>query len=111
MKRFKHPQNPIEMFGLGSSIADKHLKVKINSDQALFRAFSKSIIESGKLDNEFISDFTYGYEDYRNLVHNTDLEEISEMTGISTEELIQVGEKNFKFKGYDSLLGYGDHSA
>ena len=93
MKRFKHPQNPIEMFGLGSSIADKHLKVKINSDQALFRAFSKSIIESGKLDNEFISDFTYGYEDYRNLVHNTDLDEISEMTGISTEELIQVGEK------------------
>ena len=93
MKRFKHPQNPIEMFGLGSSIADKHLKVKINSDQALFRAFSKSIIESGKLDNEFISDFTYGYEDYRNLVHNTDLDEISEITGISTDELIQVGEK------------------
>ncbi len=41
MKRFKHPQNPIEMFGLGSSIADKHLSIKINSDQALFRAFSK----------------------------------------------------------------------
>jgi len=45
MKKFKHPQNPIEMLGFGSSIADKHLKVKINSDQALFRAFSKSIIE------------------------------------------------------------------
>ena len=40
MKRFKHPQNPIEMFGRGSSIADKHLKIKINSDQALFRALS-----------------------------------------------------------------------
>ncbi len=93
MKRFKHPQNPIEMFGLGSSIADKHLKVKINSDQALFRAFSKSIIESGNLDNEFINDFTDGYEDYRKLVLNTDLDEISEITGISTEELTQVGEK------------------
>jgi len=93
MKRFKHPQNPIEMFGLGSSIADKHLKVKINSDQALFRSFSKSIIESGNLDNEFISDYTNGYEDYRKLVLNTDLDEISEMTGISTDELIQVGEK------------------
>ena len=93
MKRFKHPQNPIEMFGLGSSIADKHLKVNINSDQALFRAFSKSIIESGNLDNEFINDFTDGYEDYRKLVLNTDLDEISEITGISTEELTQVGEK------------------
>ena len=46
MKKFKHPQNPIEMLGFGSTIADKHLKVKINSDQALFRAFSKSVIES-----------------------------------------------------------------
>ena len=31
MKKFKHPQNPIEMLGFGSTIADKHLKVKINS--------------------------------------------------------------------------------
>ena len=81
------------MFGLGSSIADKHLKVNINSDQALFRSFSKSIIESGNLDNEFISDYTNGYDDYRKLVLNTDLGEISEITGISTDELIQVGEK------------------
>ena len=93
MKRFKHPQNPIEMFGLGSSIADKHLSIKINSDQALFRAFSKSIIESGKLDNDFIKNSTYGYEDYKNLVLNTDLDEISKITGIDKDEIIQVSKK------------------
>ena len=93
MKRFKHPQNPIEMFGLGSSIADKHLSIKINSDQALFRAFSKSIIESGKLDNDFIQNSTYGYEDYKNLVLDTDLSEISKITGINKDEIIQVSKK------------------
>ena len=93
MKRFKHPQNPIEMFGLGSSIADKHLSIKINSDQALFRAFSKSIIESGKLDNDFIQNSTYGYEDYKNLVLDTDLDEISKITGICKDEIIQVSKK------------------
>ena len=93
MKRFKHPQNPIEMFGLGSSIADKHLSIKINSDQALFRAFSKSIIESGKLDNDFIQNSTYGYEDYKNLVLDTDLDEISKITGINKDEIIQVSKK------------------
>ncbi|MCH1524689.1 MAG: FdhF/YdeP family oxidoreductase, partial [Candidatus Thalassarchaeaceae archaeon] len=93
MKRFKHPQNPIEMFGLGSSIADKHLSIKINSDQALFRAFSKSIIESGKLDNDFIQNSTYGYEDYKKLVLDTDLDEISKITGINKDEIIQVSEK------------------
>ena len=93
MKRFKHPQNPIEMFGLGSSIADKHLSIKINSDQALFRAFSKSIIESGKLDNDFIQNSTYGYEDYKKLVLDTDLDEISKITGINKDEIIQVSKK------------------
>ncbi|MDB3854753.1 FdhF/YdeP family oxidoreductase [Euryarchaeota archaeon] len=93
MKRFKHPQNPIEMFGLGTSIADKHLSIKINSDQALFRAFSKSIIESGKLDNDFIQNSTYGYEDYKNLVLDTDLSEISKITGINKDEIIQVSKK------------------
>ena len=93
MKRFKHPQNPIEMFGLGSSIADKHLSIKINSDQALFRAFSKSIIESDKLDNDFIQNSTYGYEDYKKLVLDTDLGEISKITGINKDEIIQVSKK------------------
>ncbi|MDC0962967.1 FdhF/YdeP family oxidoreductase [Euryarchaeota archaeon] len=93
MKRFKHPQNPIEMFGLGSSIADKHLRIKINSDQALFRAFSKSIIESDKLDNDFIQNSTYGYEDYKKLVLDTDLGEISKITGINKDEIIQVSKK------------------
>ena len=93
MKRFKHPQNPIEMFGLGSSIADKHLSIKINSDQALFRAFSKSIINSGNLDNDFIKNSTYGYDEYRKLALDADLDDISEITGISKDEIIQVSKK------------------
>ena len=93
MKRFKHPQNPIEMFGLGSSIADKHLSIKINSDQALFRAFSKSIINSGNLDNDFIKNSTYGYDEYRKLALDADLDNISEITGISKDEIIQVSKK------------------
>ena len=93
MKRFKHPQNPIEMFGRGSSIADKHLKIKINSDQALFRAFSKIIIESGKIDKEFISTYTNGFEEYKELALNSDIENISEITGISSNEIREVSHK------------------
>jgi len=93
MKRFKHPQNPIEMFGLGSSIADKHLKIKINSDQALFRAFSKHIIESGKIDKEFISEYTNGFEEYQELALNSDIDNISKITGISANEIIEVSQK------------------
>jgi molybdopterin-dependent oxidoreductase alpha subunit len=93
MKKFKHPQNPIEMLGFGSKIADKHLKVKINSDQALFRAFSKSLIESGNVDESFINKYTNGYDDYRKVVLESDFSELSDITGIPLQEILDVGEK------------------
>ena len=93
MKKFKHPQNPIEMLGFGSTIADKHLKVNINSDQALFRAFSKSVIELGAIDEDFIDNYTNGYEEYKKIVLESDLSNISKITGISLEDIVEVGEK------------------
>ena len=93
MKKFKHPQNPIEMLGFGSTIADKHLKVNINSDQALFRAFSKSVIELGAIDEDFIDNYTNGYEEYKKTVLESDLSNISKITGISLEDIVEVGEK------------------
>ena len=93
MKKFKHPQNLIEMLGFGSKIADKHLKVKINSDQALFRSLSKSLIESGNVDEIFIDKYTNGYDDYRKVVLESDFSELSDITGIPLEEILDVGEK------------------
>tara|TARA_B100001175_G_scaffold253010_1_gene220565 strand:- start:1412 stop:3703 length:2292 start_codon:yes stop_codon:yes gene_type:complete len=93
MKKFKHPQNLIEMLGFGSKIADKHLKVKINSDQALFRSLSKSLIESGNVDEIFIDKYTNGYDDYRKVVLESDFSELSDITGISLQEILDVGEK------------------
>ena len=98
MKKFKHPQNPIEMLGFGSTIADKHLKVNINSDQALFRAFSKSVIESGAIDEDFIDNYTNGYDEYKKIVLESDFSNISKITGISLEDLLEVGEKVSKSK-------------
>jgi molybdopterin-dependent oxidoreductase alpha subunit len=98
MKKFKHPQNPIEMLGFGSTIADKHLKVNINSDQALFRAFSKSVIESGSIDEDFIDNYTNGYDEYKKIVLESDFSNISKITGISLEDLVEVGEKVSKSK-------------
>lgn len=98
MKKFKHPQNPVEMLGFGSSIADKHLRVKINSDQALFRAFSKSIIESDKIDKDFINKYTNGFDNFRKIAIESRYEEISEITGIPLQEILEVSQKVSKSK-------------
>ena len=98
MKKFKHPQNPVEMLGFGSSIADKHLRVKINSDQALFRAFSKSIIESDNIDEDFIDKYTNGFENFRKIAIESRYEEISEITGIPLQEILEISQKVSKSK-------------
>ena len=98
MKKFKHPLNPVEMLGFGSSIADKHLRVKINSDQALFRAFSKSIIESDNIDEDFINKYTNGFENFRKIAVEARYEEISEITGIPLQEILEVSQKVSKSK-------------
>ena len=98
MKKFKHPQNPVEMLGFGSSIADKHLRVKINSDQALFRAFSKSIIESDNIDKDFINKYTNGFDNFRKIAIEARYEEISEITGIPLQEILEVSQKVSKSK-------------
>ena len=40
MKKFKHPQNPLEMLGSGKEIADKHVQIRINGELALFRGIN-----------------------------------------------------------------------
>ena len=86
------------MLGFGSSIADKHLRVNINSDQALFRAFSKSIIESDNIDEDFIDKYTNGFENFRKIAIESRYEEISEITGIPLQEILEISQKVSKSK-------------
>ena len=92
MVRFKHPQNPLEVLGRGTSISDEHIRVRVNGDQALFRGFAKAIISNNDEDDDFIERHTYGYEKYRTEVLGSSLSEISEISGIEKTEIIRIGE-------------------
>ena len=72
MGRFKHPQNPLEVLGSGTKIADEHVNLRINGDMALFRGFAKTIISQDACDIEFLEDHTDGFDDYSELVQNTE---------------------------------------
>ena len=72
--------------------------MKINSDQALFRAFSKSIIESDNIDEDFINKYTNGFENFRKIAIEARYEEISEITGIPLQEILEVSQKVSKSK-------------
>ena len=91
MGRFKHPQNPLEILGRGTQIADEHIAVRVNGDQALFRGFAKALIESKVIDRDFIAEYTHGFNEYLSAVVNTGWNQIEELSGIDRETIERIG--------------------
>ena len=99
MKRFKHPQDIIELLGSGTSIADMHIPVAVNGDLALFRGLSKQILsQDGGIDANFIAEYTHGFEDYKKAVFSTRWEEIIQSAGVSRQEIEKLGRVMSKSK-------------
>ena len=92
MKKFKHPQNPLEMLGSGKSISDKHVRININGDLAFFRGLNHSLIKNGHYDDKFISKYTDGFENYKNSITNVDWKEIQSTSGITRDEIESIAE-------------------
>ena len=92
MKKFKHPQNPLEMLGSGKSISDKHVRININGDLAFFRGLNHSLIKNGHYDEKFISKYTDGFENYKNSITRVDWQEIESTSGISRDEIESIAE-------------------
>ena len=91
MVRFKHPQKPLDLLGSGKQISDEHVTVNINGDMALFRGFSKVIIESNSFNREFIEEYTKGFDNYVNAVENTNWDEIVKQSGINIDDIKRLG--------------------
>lgn len=91
MKKFAHPQKPLDLLNNGNTISDEHVNVKINGDMALFRGFSKVILELNSIDIKFINKYTNGFEKYLLAVKETEWEDIVSHSGISKKEIIRLG--------------------
>ncbi len=87
MKRFKHPQNPLEMLGTGSTIADEHLQIRINGDFALFRAVNHLLVADGSFDSDFIEEHANGFTEFRQELESIDWNEICGITGLSQDQI------------------------
>ena len=90
MKKFKHPQNPLEMLGSGKSISDRHVRININGDMAFFRGLNHCLVKNDNYDQTFIESHTSGFEDYKVSVENVDWVEIESISGISRQEIESI---------------------
>ena len=92
MRRFRHPQSPIDMLGAGTQISDDHVDIKVNGDMALFRAIGSIILDKGVHDMDFINLNTTGFLDYANIAKAVDWDLTEDLTGQSRDRIYEISD-------------------
>ncbi|MBZ5856753.1 FdhF/YdeP family oxidoreductase [Flavihumibacter profundi] len=96
---FNHPQQLKGLLGLGTTLSDIFLPVKINSDMPLLQAIALLLFEEdekapGKvLDPVFIRENTDGFEAYKKHIQKKKLADLAHLAGIHDDairELVQL---------------------
>lgn len=95
LKRFKNPQKPTDYFTNGTTITDLWLQVNINGDVVLLKAIMKRLIEwavddPSILDQDFINSQTEGFEALKKDLAKEDIQELSNLSGISITQINQA---------------------
>lgn len=96
--KFKHPQNPVDMIGQGTSLTDIFLQVRINGDVPLLKALMKMLLDmdndnEGKVfDHDFIKSQTSGFEDFLQDLNSYDLDELIAQTSIDKSVIAKAVE-------------------
>jgi molybdopterin-dependent oxidoreductase alpha subunit len=84
--RFKNPQRLSGVVGRGTKLADLHLPVRLGGDQALFRWFSRKVLEEGRADTAFVARYTEGFEAFQRALDG-DADDLFGDVGVSSDEL------------------------
>jgi molybdopterin-dependent oxidoreductase alpha subunit len=93
MTRFKHPQHLAGLLGSGTELADLFLQVRINGDVALLKGISKAVLaREGVLDQDFIAQYTTGFEEFASALRTVSWDEIVEQSGVSKEKIEQAAQ-------------------
>lgn len=89
-----------------AKLGNIHVKVKPGTDGALAMAMAKIIISKNLQDDDFISNYVLGFNEYKKHLEEFDLEYLSKECGISIEEINKLAEMYCE-KNSSIYLGYG----
>jgi len=91
--RFKNPQKARGVFGEGTAIADRFLRIRPGGDLALFQMLNRRLLEAeaaaggGVLDRDYIEAHTTGFEAFAEHAQAITWEQALEATGLSRGEI------------------------
>lgn len=93
MTSFKHPQDFLRWLGGGTQLADLFLQVRINGDVALLKGIMKEVLAAedrqpgSVLDQEFVREYTTGFDQFASALRQTEWPNIIEQCGIPQAEI------------------------
>lgn len=73
-----------------NKIADIHLQIKPGTDGALALGIANMLIENNWIDKEYVNNYVYGFEEFREYVKNFDLNTVENITGVGAHEIMKA---------------------
>ena len=70
--------------------SDMWIDIKTKGDLALFYTLANVLIEKGWIDQDYINNYTEGFEDFKEHVKKYTLEDVEERTGISKMRVLEL---------------------
>lgn len=90
--KFAAPKMASSMIKGGDEIASEYLQPRIGSDIALMKAIAKAVIEKGAVAEDFVADYSHGYEALKASLAATSWSSLLDQCGVSREEITRVAE-------------------
>ncbi|MGE5676919.1 MAG: molybdopterin-containing oxidoreductase family protein [Pseudomonadota bacterium] len=90
-----------------AGICNRYIRVKSEGDAALACAIAKHAIETGSYASDFVESCTAGHEEIIKYLKSKSMEELSELSGVSAEDIALLAGKLTKNKPAAIYIGYG----
>lgn len=75
-----------------TKLSDLHLQIKPGTDGALALGMAKIIIENNLYDKEFVENFTYGFDEFKEYALTFNIDLVSKITGVSGDLIYKATE-------------------
>lgn len=93
---FSNPQKLKGILNINTKLTDIFLQVKLNGDQALFKALTYLLWKEEEqnpgivFDHEFIKEYTSGYDELLTSIRHYDVDQLLQLAGISREQAMET---------------------
>jgi len=103
--KFAVPKSPKSLIKGGDEIASLFLRPKVGTDIALMKGIAKALFELEALDSTFTDNHTTGFDNFKTDITETSWETITDVTGVTKEEISKAA--SFYAKANAAVFAWG----